>query len=100
MYIPGDHATIQGVESQIASHSNKGVYIHHRVPSPDVTISSKAHISLVVFTVPLALLVGGLGKHLLPDGAGAIMIEVGEENVEDFRVPADWVTFDALLDIL
>lgn len=65
-----------------------------------MTINSKSHISLVILPVPLALLVGGLGERLLPDGAGDIVVEVGEENVEDFRVPAHWVAFDALLDIL
>lgn len=28
------------------------------------------------------------------------MVEVCEENVEDLRVPADWVALDALLDVL
>lgn len=65
-----------------------------------MTLNSKSHISLVILPVPLALLVGGLGERLLPDGAGDIVVEVGEENVEDFRVPAHWVAFDALLDIL
>jgi hypothetical protein len=56
--------------------------------------------SFVILTFSLALLVGGLGKSLLPDGAGTIVIKVGEENVEDFRVPADRVALDALLDVL
>jgi hypothetical protein len=62
--------------------------------------SSQNRISIVILTVTLVLLVGGLGERLLPDGAGGIVVEVGEENVEDFRVPADRVAFDALLDIL
>lgn len=28
------------------------------------------------------------------------MVEIGEQQVEDFRVPANGVTFDALFDIL
>jgi hypothetical protein len=60
----------------------------------------ESHLLVIILTVPLGLLVGGLGKCLLPDGAGGVVVEVCEENVEDLRVPADWVALDALLDVL
>lgn len=46
------------------------------------------------------MVLGRLGERLLPDGASSIAIEVRKENVENLRVPADWVTLDALLDVL
>ena len=49
-------------------------------------------------SLSLALL--RLGERLLPDLAGVIVVEIGEQEVEDFRVPADRVTIDALFDVL
>lgn len=95
MYIPEDHETIQGT---ITNRNAKEANIYHRFQA--WSLQSNQVASLVILTIPLGLVVGGLGKCLLPDGAGSVVIKVCEENVEDLRVPADWVALDALFDVL
>lgn len=48
----------------------------------------------------LPLLAVGLGQSLLPDLTCGLLIELGKEQIEHLRVPADGVTLDTLLDVL
>jgi hypothetical protein len=101
MYIPERPRNYtRGIKSQIRNQQEKAYIPQGSSFQAGTLQSDQNRISLVILTVPLVLLVGGLGEHLLPDGAGGVAVEVGEENVEDFGVPADRVAFDALFDIL
>lgn len=42
----------------------------------------------------------GLGQSLLPQSARCLLVQSGEKKIEHFRVPANGVTLDTLLDIL
>ena len=60
-----------------------------------------SYLSSVVVVVLLGLLLV-VGLVVLDDPAlvGLLPVEVGEDQVEDIRVPADWPAFDTFLDVL
>lgn len=50
--------------------------------------------------ISLAASLLGLSQCFLPDRAGSLIVQIGEEKVKHFRVPVHWVAFNALLDVL
>ena len=52
-------------------------------------------VRLVVVAIALRLL-----ELLLPQGVGLLGVYAGEDEVEDFGVPCDGLTLDALFDVL
>lgn len=69
-----------------------------KAPSPIYTTHMLLLIGLFVLVLPL--LAVGLGQSLLPDLARGLLVEFGKEQIEHFRVPADGVAFDTMLDVL
>ena len=58
------------------------------------------HRSVVVVVVIVAFLLGRLGELLLPARVCLCGVDVGEDEVEDFRVPGYGLALDAFFDVL
>jgi len=53
-------------------------------------------ISIIVSVLPLVR----FRQLFLPELADAFLVDIGEDEVEDFVVPANWVASNTLLDVL
>ena len=61
---------------------------------------TQTQIGIMLLFLSLVAFLLRLGHCFLPDSAGSLLVEIGEEKVKHFRVPVHRVAFDALLNVL
>lgn len=56
--------------------------------------------SIVIRILVLGIFLFGLLQVRLPNSVGLLLVQVGENKIEDIRVPSSWMPLDAFLDVL
>lgn len=91
--------TIAQESKTINNLLEREIYTNGQVIYSEI-LAARLIIIFLFVLLSTALLAGRFSELFLPNLVGGFLVQAGEKDVKYLRVPAYWVAFDALFDVL